>query len=362
MVEHSCPKCSKKFNKKSNLNVHLNRKIPCDSADNSRLQCEYCNKSFSRSDALCRHIKTIHADINEQKNTNIKHNVIRDQNIYNGDVINNINNIHFNLYPFGQDGIDKLSIDDMVCIFSSDENPMIMIIFKTNLNPKIIEYHNVGYTDLSKGYGYIFNGKSWIKKEIIAIINEMLDSKQKDLIKIHEEIKDFLPEEANKLIENKLTEIRDCVEPRLETHIRSKRRLATNLKTRLCNNRHLLRESIKRSGKPKIGFETNNKRRNILGNMTIDELDRLVKLKKINTQKLNLKKELAKDLLEQINELNESNYLSLIKLIDETTDIKTINIITRLVNKSYCFGNEINNKIVEKQVMKEIEINNLLFN
>jgi len=62
--------------------------------------------------------------------------------------------------------------------------------------------------------------------------------------------------------------------------------------------------------------------------------------------------------------------------------INTINIITRLINKSYCFGkvwifalrisqlnlplcgqgNEINNKIVEKQVKKEIEINNLLFN
>jgi len=102
--------------------------------------------------------------------------------------------------------------------------------------------------------------------------------------------------------------------------------------------------------------ETNYKQKNILGNMTIEELDVLLKNQKINNQKLNLKKELAKDLLEQINELNENNYLSLINLIDQTNDINTINIITRLINKSYCFGNEINNKIIEKQVKKEIEI------
>jgi len=370
MVVHQCPKCSKIFNKKSNLTKHLNKKIHCDGINDSNLKCKHCGKQFCRKDSLNRHIGTIHANIiNQAKQVNVvngNYNNVQpitvDKIIYKGDVTINNNNNYFVLCPFSKEEIDKLTTDDKICIFSSDENPIIMIVFKTNLNPNATEYHNVGYPDLNKGYGYIFNGKTWIKKEIQSIINEMLNSKQKDLIKIHNEIKDFLPEEENKLIENKLIEIRNCVEPRLENHVRSKKRLVTNLKTQLCNNRHLLHESIKRSGKPIIGIEMNNKRRNILGNMTTEELDRLLKLKKINEQKLDLKKELAKDLLHQIDEIQGNNYDSLMNLIDQTNDINNINIITRLLNKTFCFGNEINNEIVKKQIENEIEINRILFN
>lgn len=42
-------------------------------------------------------------------------------------------------------------------------------------------------------------------------------------------------------------------------------------------------------------------------------------------------------------------------------NMNTINIITRLLNKTYCFGCKINNKIVEKQIQKEIQINDMLF-
>ena len=166
-----------------------------------------------------RHIKTIHPDIPKQTNLN-NGNIYGDQIFINGNIINNN---YYVLCPFSQEEINKLSTDDKICIFSSNENPIIMIVIKTNLNPETKEYHNVGYTDLNNGYGYIYNGKIWIKKEIHSIINEILNSKQRDLLKIHDEIKDFLPEEENKLIENKLTEIRDCVEPKLETHVNRKK-------------------------------------------------------------------------------------------------------------------------------------------
>src|ERR1700761_5041717 len=135
MVEHKCPKCNKIFQKKSHLQDHLNRIKPCDKK-NQKIKCEYCNKLYSRKDTLNRHINTIHADITNQtnnvksKNANIN-NVGRDQKIYNGDVTINNNN-YFVLCPFGNEEIDKLSGDDISYIFGSGENPIIMIVIKTN--------------------------------------------------------------------------------------------------------------------------------------------------------------------------------------------------------------------------------------
>jgi len=367
MVIHECPKCHRKFQQKSHLENHINRKNPCTVEENQKNKCQYCNKSYSRKYTLDRHIKSIHDDITKQADHINAENSNVYQNNNSGDVIiNNINSVtnknYFMLYPFGQEEIEKLSTDDILCIFDSDDNPIIMIVIKTNINPEQKEYHNVGYTDLNSGYGYIFNGNTWIKKNIHSIINDMLNTKQKDLLKIYNVIKDLLPEGESKLIENKLTEIKDSVEPKLETHLRSKKRLVTNLKTQLYNNRHIVCESIKRSGKPIVGDLSNNKRRNILGDMTIEEFDKLLKLKKINNIKLNLKQEMAKDLLSQIEEINHKNYDSLINVINKTTDLNEINIIIRLINKAYCFGDTINNEIVEKQIKKEAEIKKMIFN
>ncbi|XWV25372.1 mg15 protein [Tupanvirus deep ocean] len=365
MTVHKCPKCHKEFQQKSHLNDHLNRKNPCNEKENQKNKCQYCNKSYSRKYTLDRHIKSIHDDIIKQADhINAKNSHVY-QNNNSGDVIiNNINNNnnYFVLCPFSQEEIDKLSTDDKLCIFDSGENPIIMIVIKTNINPETKEYHNVGYTDDKSGHGYIFNGKTWIKKDIQSIVNEMLNSKQRDLLKIHEEIKDFLPEKERKLIENKLIEIRDSVEPKLETHLRSKKRLVTNLKNQLYSNRHLVQESIKRSGKPIVGIEPNNKRRNIIGNMSIEEFDKLLKQKKMNDTKLNLKRELAKDLLSQIDEIKHKDYDLLVNIIDKTSDLNEINIIMRLINKAYCFGDTINSGTIEKQIKKEAEIDKIVFN
>lgn len=71
LLEYECPKCSKKFNKKSNLKYHLNRINPCDRPNG--FPCEHCNKNFTRKDNLERHITTIH-----KKSTNINNTVTGD--------------------------------------------------------------------------------------------------------------------------------------------------------------------------------------------------------------------------------------------------------------------------------------------
>ena len=64
MVEYKCQKCNKIYNNKYNLQVHLNRKRPCDAKEKSNinskkireLKCENCTKSFTRKDNLKRHL------------------------------------------------------------------------------------------------------------------------------------------------------------------------------------------------------------------------------------------------------------------------------------------------------------------
>ncbi len=268
---------------------------------------------------------------------------------------NNVNNYYF-LRPFGQEEIDKLTTKEKLEIFSADENPIVKIIVKTNLNPKTTEYHNVGYTDLKSGHGYIFDGDAWIKKEILPIMNELFDSKRNDIKKIIDEFGVVLPEEQKKKFENKLMEIQDCIEPKLEIHVKKKKKLFTFMKTRLYNNRHLVKESIKNSGKPIMGEKIYNEHENTLG-LDPDELDRLLKIHK---EKLELKKTIAKYMLDQIEQISNTKYDTLIKLINQTKDVDAINIIVRSLNKAMCFGDDISEKIIENQIKMEADIKEIL--
>jgi len=369
MVVYVCERCQKQFNQKCVYDKHIDRKVLChikkkQNNEKNSSYCKVCDKHFSRSDALKRHNATpMHKQMKKQQNININaktkngniNQIIGDKNLI-------VNNYYF-ISPFSQEEIDKLTTQEKIAIFSSDENPIIMIVIKTNLNPSNQEYHNVGYTDLNSGYGYIFNGETWEKKGIKTIMEDLLNSKRKDLIKIYNEIKDFLSEEDNKNIENKLDDIENDIEPKYEHHIRSKRRLVTNLKTRFYNNKHLIIEAMQKSGKTIVQNKSKNKSKNILKDgLTIDELDRLLKIRKKNSQKIILKKEIALDLLEElINDMNDAQYLSLIDVIEKTCDIPTLNIIIRLLDKSYCFKNKINYDIIQDKIKKEEEINKIIF-
>ena len=202
--------------------------------------------------------------------------------------------------------------------------------------------HNVGYTDLKCGYGYIFNGISWIKKEIGSIMNDLLNSKRKDLLKIYEEIKDFLNDEENKNIENRLNDIHHEVEPKFEHHVRSKKQLVTNLKTRFYNNRHLVSDAIKKSGKPIIDTITHSKTKNILRHGYTEQIiDDLIKLKKNS----------ALDLLNRIrDDITKEEYHLLATRIHKINNIKILNTIIHLLNKSFCFADPINDTILTNKI------------
>ena len=57
-----------------------------------------------------------------------------------------------------------------------------MIISKTNLHPDRFKHHNVGYSNLSSGYGFIYDGIEWKSESISVIVDNLIRSKERDLL------------------------------------------------------------------------------------------------------------------------------------------------------------------------------------
>jgi len=372
-----CERCKKRFNHKRRYEEHLSRKISClireddiydidDNENKNENHCKICSRSFSRKDTLERHKKTQLHKLLAKKS--IKKNngkiAIKGNNNSNNKVIinNNKNKNYYFISPFNQEEINELTPEEKIKIFSSNENPIVMIIIKTNLNPSTPQYHNVGYTNMNKACGYIFNGNTWQKKEICAIMNDLLNSKRKDLLKIYDEIKEYVSEEQNKNIQIKIDDIGNTVEPKLEHQVRSKRRLLLNLKNKFSNNKHLIIEAMNKSGKPIMeDCETKSNEIKFKEGYTLESVICDMNQKKENMKRIAIKKELALDLLKRINDLDKNEVESLIDTIENTNDIKILNIITRLLNLSFCFGNEINKETIQNKLQKDTEAEKILF-
>ena len=147
-----------------------------------------------------------------------------------------------------------------------------------------------------------------------------------DLLKIYYKIKNYPPETEKKNIVTKIITTMDSIQSESEIEFDAKAKSLLSIKNIMYNHSDLIKESAKK-----------------------------------NKIILDLKRRLAKNLLQQIVEIHDSERESLIKLINTTTDINIINIILRSINKSYCFGSEISNSVIENQIEKEAEIDEFLF-
>lgn len=146
------------------------------------------------------------------------------------------------LSPFGQEEIDKLTIKDKILILTSNINPLIMLVLKTNLDPSKSKYHNIGYTDLKSSFSIIFHNKMWSKKGFNSIMNVYLHLKYKDLLKIYNEIGEYLRVNVNKKIIN----TRNIIEAKTEFYAKLKKKLILTLKIHFYNNCHLVKNARKK--------------------------------------------------------------------------------------------------------------------
>jgi hypothetical protein len=401
MVVYTCDRCKKIFRQKCKYDRHLQRKIPCkinENIDNGEVEndsyCEVCDKLLSRTDVLKNHEKTCqthkllkekftiekkcaktkNGDINQatgnknqvmgNKNQVIdnKNQVIRNKNqvIRNKNVI--INKKYHVILPFGNEEIDELTPEEKIEIFKSEEYPIIKIILMTNLNHLKPKYHNVGYKNMNLGWGWICDGKSWKKKDVHGMMNNLICSKIRDLLKIYNEIKEYLSEDQRKTIQTKLNDIEKIAEPRSEHDFRNKKKLIANLKHMFTDNNYLIKEAMKGSGKPIIEYGNEKTRElDLKDGYTMERMIKEMNQKSESARKIFTNKEIAKDLLEELNNINDDEYQLIEKRIDQTNDMDTLNIIIRSLNGAMYSPDEFNSEILENKIKNEKKINDMIF-
>ena len=357
MIEYKCSKCDKSFNTKKDLNRHLNRRKSCDEII-SDFKCEHCNKKYTRRYNLIRHMEEKHIN-SKTKNTNNGNNSIGDKNIsQNGDNNNvNITNQYF-LLPFGSYQLEKdLSIEDILAIFSSKCGAIEMIILKTHLNPKLPQYHNCGITDLHVSYGLIYDGASWIFKPITDIMHDLIENGQKKSLELYDKIKNFIQDDIREEIKNDLDDDKYLLYPRHDhdkNDRNAKRELVKHLKPNFYNQRGLVKTAIKNSGKEIIEIKKSETSNILKQGVTFQDIEAHLKNDEHNKKKLSLKKELAMYILKEHNNINDFKYFEIMEKINKTNTIEHIDILTKLLIKSYCSKIDINNIVVDQIIRKAI--------
>lgn len=355
MVRYVCERCKKIFYKKCDYDGHINRTNICDINDkDAELKDEIykckCDKRYSRKDALMRHIKMSHDGNNEYdcsennlvktKNEvniinnnkgNINNNTTNAKTITIDNSVNNVKIIHLDkeskydgLRRFGEDGIDSLELDEKIKIFTGHYDPSTALILALNLNSDRPIHHNVGIMSDKTGYGIIYDGNTFISMKIDAIMDAILNSKERDLMDIYDEIKFALTVDETKEIGSLLQE---CKMIKMDPF---KRKLFIKcVKGYFITYKHLAKEAksvINKRRKPKSVdiFADNTYRKQI---QIDDEAKKKIEIGKLNTGILTLTmriyKECNKITDEEIDEITK-----IMKEIVSLDDLKCLLSIT----------------------------------
>ena len=381
MVKYVCKKCHAEFDNKGAYDKHKLRITDCRydiiKRKVKKHKCSHCKKVFSRKDSLARHLKICQVKINIQ---NIKNNN-GNQIIGNNNKNNNNNNNNTNIFvnnniqlpiPVHFSHLDELTTDDEISIFSSKENPMIMYFIYTHLNPDKPKFHNIGYIDKHSGTGYICNGKKFVQQSISHILRTVFENRLKDLEQLHNELQGYFSKKVNDCIREKLQNMNELLwgnpknPKQSEKNLQNLKKMNANLKNLLYVHRDLFQKAYERMNKlngdddkddiPETDPTTYN------GLFENDNIKKsLYKDRETHRHKNNLKRDIAKNLLQKFDNINKNEFNLLNTMINQTTDVNVLNIINRILCKSYCIGSEINCKIIQEQIQTETQIDKLLF-
>lgn len=380
MVLYQCNNCLCKFTKKCNYDRHMLRKMPCcstivASVADKIITCHKCGTVFSRIDNLHRHLKICKhkAKITNNVTSNIDININGGQNdIHTGDNIHNenntqiiINNHNYNLYAFGKEPHDELSLSDKINIFTSKIGPVFTIIFYTNLDPDKKNWHNVGYTDPHSACGLTYDGNKWENDCIHDILQNLLENNGKWLPELFEDVRQYMTAEGITSTENILNNLDNILYPRTESQAKSKKRMLHYLKTYFYNNRFLVLQAKKYTEQ---NTEQNMAtfRKNIhdptllLNGFTAETIQATAS--KINKTK-KIKQEIGTYLLNNLlvaNIIASAEYGKIYKLIQTESSISNIDIIIKLLSAHLVTGLAINIKIITDKIKLEQEIDRWL--
>lgn len=220
-VLYKCKKCGKEFNKKSNYKQHRQRKTKCNTNKKS-FKCNDCKKEYGRKDSLARHMKICNNNNhNSNVNKNTKITINKDDT--------NVNLILLNYPP------NKYSfIADVGEILTSDENFIMEIIKKTNINKNRPEHHNIYFPDLKKSTGEIYKNNKWNPIKIDEIINVMIENNIDCL-------RTYLKDLGVLFDKNLINKIKNTCKEFYDT--KSRKILADHIKILLFANRRMIKKT-----------------------------------------------------------------------------------------------------------------------
>jgi hypothetical protein len=201
-MEYNCDKCGKLFALKTDLQRHLNRKLPCDRLKDNK--CKFCEKSYSNENNMKRHMKNC-----KKKDSNII-NITGDATdksiIANSAIANSVNSninttqinnpIIINIVPFLGEDMSKLTEKDKVKILKKCYMSIPELIKQVNLNPNLPENHNVYISNIKSKYGHVNDGQKWILTKVDQLIDDLVSKKKDDIEELLDEYEDQIPDKV----------------------------------------------------------------------------------------------------------------------------------------------------------------------
>lgn len=241
---YKCAICKKEFDRKSNYTNHINKKNKCKynskTCKISNPECPKCHKHFTRKYSVDRHLKICGGNATKIKvkgnnNTNINmngnDNTVNNTNNSKKTINNSVNIILLNFPP------DKYTLSkDLAKILSSNENLVISMVKKTNVNKHKPEHHNIYYPDEKKSTGKIYTNNRWKTKSIDEILNMMVETKTEDLNEFLNEMCDILNNETKEKIKQAIKDFYDT---------KSRKKLKSYLKIILFDNKDMIKKTKK---------------------------------------------------------------------------------------------------------------------
>lgn len=191
---YKCKKCGKKFDKRSNLITHLNKKNSCVKEP---LKCEDCNKTFTRKFNLDRHTKTCKVKLNKITNTIVNNYTtnIGDNNTNTNIVYGPVINIcPINLIAHGKEKLKEIPADKKKEFISAAFRSVFKMVEYIHCNDKFPEYRNICKTNLSDDKVLVFDGEDWEIKFFDDIYDELFSRFSEFLIGEYSKMKNNLNE------------------------------------------------------------------------------------------------------------------------------------------------------------------------
>jgi hypothetical protein len=251
----TCNLCNSKFTRKYNLDRHMNSVHGGGSGSKTNKKCKkyYCKhcdkdrkKGFTRKDAK---------DDHERRCGKLKQRFISKKNINKKNKDIDIDEDHVNPSPTkgGASGDENINIiilnyppninsfmSDVGEIVVSNNNLIIEIIKKTNINKNRPEHHNIYYPDLKNSIGQIYEDDKWKSKSIYEIIDMMIDNNI-------DRLETFLENFSLILSKNIINNIKNtCQEFRKPE---SRKNLVKQIKLLLFNHRDIIRDTKNKTTK-----------------------------------------------------------------------------------------------------------------